>query len=216
MPKDKNFFLRSVSVVVTAEFHNPSIINPDFLKSKLIVSQDSKVIETITSPALSVAVFEDGIHCTVEQLKLTVTEVCGQSFQDHYRVQTFVLAYLDALPHIPYRSLGLNSMVCKVRTDPEKWITDRFLKGGPWQRGAISTLRMVPKFSVGMGEATCNLSFETGQVKTQSGGSDDAVIVNINMHHEGPLDAEGMRNAIDRWPEKQEFTISAVDILLGK
>ncbi len=34
MFQDPPFSLRSVSVVVTAQFHNPSILNPDFLVSR--------------------------------------------------------------------------------------------------------------------------------------------------------------------------------------
>ncbi len=40
MPEDTSYWLHTVSVVVTAEFHNPSILNPDFLVSREIIPAD--------------------------------------------------------------------------------------------------------------------------------------------------------------------------------
>ena len=67
MPSDKTHFPVAVSVVVTAEFHNPSILNPDFLASRKIVPENWEVKETMTSPVLSFTAYENGIRWTVDQ-----------------------------------------------------------------------------------------------------------------------------------------------------
>lgn len=38
--RESRFWLQSVSVMVTAEYHNPSILNPDFLKFQGIVPEN--------------------------------------------------------------------------------------------------------------------------------------------------------------------------------
>ena len=203
-----------MSVVVTAEFHNPSILNPDFLALKKIVPEDWKAAEAITTPPVSIVSYSNGIRWTVEQSTLTVVENCGPSFQDEYLVHSLAAAYLEKLPHVPYRSLGLNWVVSARRDDPERWLIERFLKSGTWQTGAPKIVRMIPNFTVDAGDAVCNLSFYTERVTPQQGEPEPAVTVNSNVHHDGPLDADGLRAAIKHWPKKQEFVISALDNLL--
>ena len=214
MPNEIPYRLHSVSVVVTAEFHNPSILNRDFLVSREIVPNDWEVTEAITTPPIAVVKYSNGIQWSVEQSNLTVVEDCGSSFKDKYRVYALVSAYLQKLPHVPYRSLGLNCVVSTARNNPDQWVTRQFLKQQTWQKRNPKVIRMMPNFTFDAGDALCNLSFNFGQVTPQQGEPGPAVIVNSNVHHPGPLDANGLCAAIDLWPEKQDFVISTLNRLL--
>ena len=219
MSQDSSYWLHSVSIVVTAEFHNPSILNSDFLVSKKIVPSDWTVTEAITTSQVSFVRYENEIQWMVEQSKLTVTEItkkCDSPFRDDYLVYGLVNAYLAELPHVPYRSLGLNCVVSIKQDDPKQWLTQRFLKPGPWLEGDPKVLAMMPKFTLDAGEAVCNFSFSAGQTIPPQGESETDVIINSNVHHAGPLDADGLRTAIDHWPEKQNFVISALDKFLKR
>ena len=216
MSNDTGYSLNSVNVVVTAEFHNPSIINPDFLRSKGIVPEDWNVVETVTSPVLSMIRYENGITWTVEQSKLTVAENCMQSFQDIYLAHSLACGYLRTLPHVPYRSLGLNCTILKPVESAENWLTDRFLKPGSWKGRNFDTLFLLPRFLLRDANSTWILSFEIGRAEAQDGNSSTAVIVQINIHHEGPLDSEDMCSAIGDWPDKQNLLASTMDKLLQK
>ena len=101
MPENPRFALRSVSVVVTAEFHNPSILNPDFLKTQEIVSADWTVAETLTTPPVSVVKYNSGVEWTLDQSRLTIAENRGPAFDDGYRVHRLAVAYLQRLPYVP-------------------------------------------------------------------------------------------------------------------
>ena len=206
--------LHSVSVVVTAEFHNPSILNRDFLVSREIVPDDWEVTEAVTTPPVAIVSYSNGIRWTVEQSNLSVVEDCGPSFQDNYLVYTLVSAYLRKLPHVPYRSLGLNCVVSTERNNPDQWVTRRFLNWRPCREGELKVIQMMPNFTLDATDALCNLSFSVGQITPQQGESRPAVIVNCNVHHAGPYDADGLCAAIAQWPQKQEFVISALDRLL--
>lgn len=214
MPKRTNLQLHSVSVTVTAQFHNPSIFNPDFLKSLEIVPDDWVVTETITTPPLSTVSFANGINWTVEQGKMTVSEACGPEFDPEYRAHGLVTAYVAKLPHVPYRHLGLNCRVSMRRRAPKQWLTRRFLKPGRWLGGAPKVLGMVPKIEMEVDDAVCNLTFNGGTAGFAANEQEPAVIVDCNFHHEGPLDVSRLEAAIRRWPERQSFLITALDKLL--
>ena len=208
------FRLKTVSVVVTAEFHNPSILNRDFLASQGIVPPDWEVATAIITPPVSVVRYRNGIEWTVDQSRLNVVEQCQSSFRNEYRVHSLVGAYLEKLPHVPYRSLGLNCNVAMSLNDPQHWITERFLKPGAWLQGEPRVLGMTPKFSVDAGDAVCHFAFGSEEVPGADRGTGSAVVVDCNVHHPGPLDVNGLRAAIERWPERQELVLAGLDKLL--
>ena len=134
--------LRTVSVVVNAEFHNPSILNPDFLVSREIVPADWTVLETVTTPTLSVVRYENGVTWTVNPAQLTITQPTGPDFADNCDVHRLASLYLEKLPYVPYRSLGLNCEIAVSEPQPRRnherlplWET------GPPPRSALETLR---------------------------------------------------------------------------
>lgn len=212
-PENIPFILHSASVVVTADSHNPSILNPYFLEANGIVPSSWEVVETITTAPVSMVNYNNGIHWTVDHSRLSVTENCKSSFKDDYLVYDLAKAYLKKLPHVPYRSLGLNCVVSVKQVDPEQWITHRFLKSGPWFEDGPKVIHMMPSFALDAGDAVCILKFETRQFTSSRGEPQTAVIVNSNIHHSGPLDLNKLLMAIDRWPEKQNFVTSALSML---
>ena len=215
MPSDIPYRLHSVSVVVTAEFHNPSILNRDFLVSRGVVPEDWEVAEAITTPPVSIVSYANGIRWTVEQSTLRVDENCNSPFRDTYAVYGLVDAYLEKLPHVPYRSLGLNYVASIRQANPQQWLTERFLRRVPWRERGTRLLYMIPSFTVDAGDAVCNLSMSGSQVTYQDSEPMDSVLVNCNVHHAGPLDADGLRMAIENWPEKQSKVVTALDELLN-
>ena len=207
MSEDPLISLHTVSVVVTAQFHNPSILNPDFLASREIVPADWKVAETLTTPPVSVVKYENGVEWSVDQSRLTVAEQSGPEFGDSYRVHPLVIAYLRKLPHVPYRSLGLNCQVSKPQANPQRWLIERF--GAKWLSNEPAVLGMTPKFALDAGDAVCQI----GVADAPKNG--DRIVFDCNMHHQGPLDVDGMSAAIEHWHERQEAIVSALAMLLG-
>ena len=216
MSDEAQFWLHSVSVVVTSEFHNPSILNPDFLKSQWIVPAYWEPNLAITTPQFSNIRFHNGIEWTVDQSKLTVAEACESQFRDSYLAYDSVVSYVDRLPHVPYRSLGLNCVVACGTNDPQQWLTKQYLKDGIWLHGEPAVRSMVPKFTLDAGAGVaCFLSLDGGNSNLGSQQPGPVVIATCNVHHQGPLDADALRHAIGCWPRRQEFVIAALERLLG-
>ena len=60
----------------------------------------------------------------------------------------------------------------------------------------------------------CNLTFAAGQAESTAGVEESVIVIDVNVHHQGPLVAAAMCSAIERWPAREEFVIAALDKLL--
>ena len=218
MPDKSHYWLHSVSVVVTAEFHNPSILSPDFLKANRIVPENWEPGDVITTPQFSNLQFQNGIAWTVDQSKLTVVDTCESVFRTDYRARAYdlVASYLRVLPHVPYRSLGLNFVVTIRRDDPLNWLTERYLRDDFRLLRLPNRLTMVPRFTIPVDDGIlCSLSLEAGTSQLDGSHSQPAVIANCNVHHEGIRDTDLICQAINQWPKRQEFVTVILNQLLG-
>ena len=96
--------LRKATIVILAQGHNPSIISPDWVHKMLQV--DEKPAQFVHTPQFSV--FDSPSYLlTVDTDRLElVTKVLDE---EHIaRCAELARRYFLTLPHIPYRSLGLN------------------------------------------------------------------------------------------------------------
>ena len=206
------FWLHNVSVVVTAKYHNPSVLNPGFLEQNGIVPKDWEVDEAMTTPPLSLVTYRQGIVWNLDQTTLTVTENCDPD-QSEFHVHRQASEYVKTLPHVPYQGLGLNCVLSFATSNPGKWLTQRYLKNGPWRKGEYLSLAMVPKFVFPAGNAICNLTMNPGQVHPEENVSHAAVVASSNLHHDGPFDVEGLRKTMAQWQEKHESVLDALRML---
>ena len=142
MASESTLWLHSASVVILAESHNPSILNKDFLVMHHIVPKEWSVVETVVTPMLSVIRYANGIRLQVDGQRLEIAEECDLPFRDYTSDILYKLAvsYVNKLPHVPYRGLGINYTVSVINQDPTRWITKRFLKFDPWDGVSVITL----------------------------------------------------------------------------
>lgn len=207
MPEELYLQLESVSVVVTAEFHNPSVLNPDFLVSREIVPADWNVSETLTTPPVSVVKYDNGVEWAVDQSRLNVSERAGPAFNGPFHVHQLAASYLTKLPHVPYRDLGLNCRVSMNEFDPRSWLLKRFAP--PWLQVEPIVRGLSPKLVLDAPDAVFHCSLVDA---VQRG--DSHVVADCNLHHQGLQDVESMCAAIGRWPNRQSWIIEVLDRLM--
>ena len=208
MPDEPLFRLHSVSVVVTAEFHNPSILNPDFLIAHGIVPASWAVVDSLATPPLGVVRYDNGVSLTVDQSRLTLTENANPRFGETHRVHDIGKSYLRELPHVPYRSLGLNCRVLARQANPRRWLVERF--AASWLRDEPTIQGIRPKLTLLADDAVCHLDLL--DARENDGG---VVVADCNVHHAGPLDIDTMCAAIGRWPEREAFILSSLSTFWG-
>ena len=212
MASESDVWLHSASVVILAESHNPTILNKDFLVVHSIVPKEWSVVETVVTPMLSVVRYANGIKFQVDGQRLEIVEECDLPFRKYTsdRLYKLAISYVDTLPHVPYRGLGINYTVSVVRQDPLQWITKRFLKLQPWSE----EFYMTPRFSVGMREATLNLGIHSKEL-LREGNSQNLVVVDCNIHYGEQLGAASLCDKIRGWTNEKERIADALDRILG-
>lgn len=130
--------LDSVSVVLLAQTHNPTIVNPDFLKKNDIVKHEWEIDSNppqLSSPGLSLVTFKNSVRWEVVPDRCTVIEKVESQFKESYFVHECAKKYIEALPHVHYTVVGMNWIFSLNSGNEElqKWLKDRFLKSGEWQ-----------------------------------------------------------------------------------
>ena len=98
-----------------------------------------------------------------------------------------------------------------VFEDPARWFVKQFLKEGPWMGENPRLLSMIPTFTFDSGGLPLNLAFGISQER-----SERAISVDCNVHHQGPLNAAELREAIAQWEKHQGLIIQTLDMLSGK
>ncbi len=218
MACDFAFSLTSISVVVTANNHNPSILTPEFLVSQGIVPPDWEVLDSMTTPGFSAVNYKERLQWILDQGALRIIESCEGAFRDSYEVHELATRYIDRVRVVPYRSLGLNCQICLLIEDSEQWITKRFLSTDV-QSQNIRDLNLEPRFLFSASPiipgAIINLSVRSGEVASSDEEWNDAAIIDCNVHHQGPLEADSLISAIDQWTTHQDSIRSALGVLFG-
>lgn len=203
-------WLHSLGVVVVAKYHNPSILNKDFLVRRGIVPESWKSEETITTPAVSVVKYSNGVQWTIDQDRLTITEACDQLFQQNEdsKVHDRAILYVETLPHTPYTALGLNYTASVIRRDPDSWITQHFLSEDLRSQGLV----MRPTFTMNVDDAILNLNFRTGNAD-RGNESHKSIIIDCNIHY-GNLDSATLKTKISEWKNKKDIIHSRLVAML--
>lgn len=207
--------LDTVSVVLIAQIHNPSIINVDFLRDHRIVDRTWEPESPITTPGYSRVGFANGLDLTVDESRCIVSQRVGHKFQASYVVHEVAIGYVKTLPHIPYRAVGLNWLLHMPRKSPRSWLVRRFLKPGPWLKADPTIEGAELKLELTHDGATCFLTLGSSEVAGNGGGGVESVTGYANFHYDGPFKPSAtLEKIIGDWVSCQDFLINALTKLL--
>lgn len=222
--KLEGFYIDSFSIVISAKQNNPTILNPDFLKINKIVPEKMKLTETVTTPIFSMAKYsllesgekdrEGDITITVEPEKLQLLESCGGEFWDKYISLGVVKEYITTLEHVQYTGLGINWQAFFEQSDPDKWLSERFIKDGNWRTDKNKVRAVSIKLAFDIEDATCFISLDQIKFKETPG-----IGIDINFHHspkDERFEIDKLKTLIDRWPLLQKNLISSLKRLFNR
>ncbi len=103
-----NFNLDNFSIVVLAQAHNPSILNPDFLKNNGIIAPSFKPNNVICTPPLSQVSYIEGLSIVAEFEKLQFIDIKKERIPFESPIPEIAIKYIKTLPHVQYTAVGLN------------------------------------------------------------------------------------------------------------
>jgi hypothetical protein len=196
--------LLQVSIVVTAKFHNPSILHPSFLASEGIVPSDWKTEgDIISTPVSSTVRYDNGIVFAVEPGKLQVTEgvTAGTPLLsiDRIRAPQLVERYVGVLPKVPYQAVGINPQGFVQANRPADTLVGRFLKDGAL--ASFPKLTGVElRFAYEVAGARLRFGLSVGAVKFGEGASREGIVLSGN-YHQDTADVGSVLTAVSRYRE---------------
>jgi hypothetical protein len=127
------------SVVVVANDHNPTILNPDFLERQGIVQEGWgwKVTgPVITTPPFATVSYDSGVTVSVESHRLQVIDTSAPGGPQSSKVVDITRKYVEVLPHVRYSAVDINFRSIVEHADANAFLKARFLKSGVWDSEA--------------------------------------------------------------------------------
>ena len=123
--------LVELAVVLAAGSHNPSILNPDFLRFNGIVAESFEVAHPpVSTPAFSQVVFKNGVAVTADPARVIFT---ANALDDQLSEPPKIAQrYLQQVPHAPYRAVGINPKFFVHSPSNVPLITSALRDQGSW------------------------------------------------------------------------------------
>lgn len=176
--------LVQLSIVVVANEHNPSLINPDFLEREGIIDAKwgwKRSGDAITTPPFATLSYDSGVTITVETNKLQVVDQgCETPAQSH--LADIVNRYIDVLPHVPYIAVGINFNGAVKLPSPGSYIKKHFFKEGKWDSDETPLDTVGLKFVYSHDGDRVILTID--QAHKVGDKNDEAILANANFHRE--------------------------------
>lgn len=171
------------SIVLLANSHNPTILNPDFLEKTNIIEHDwnwQVIGQPITTPAVSSVHYSSNVLVTVDPTKFQITDRSGEQI-DGNQIATIASNYVRALPHIPYTAMGINFTTAVHIEDIDAFLTARFLTAGSWNEGDNSLTGIGFRFSYPLESGRIVFSLDKGIMGDQN---EKVLICRGNFHRD--------------------------------
>ncbi|HAY22796.1 MAG TPA: hypothetical protein DCY27_11685 [Desulfobacterales bacterium] len=203
-----------VNVVILAKFHNPTILNPDFLERNAIVPKGWKTTEVLATPPFATIRYEKNIVILLDQERFEIKKEC-KSFQDNYEIHGIASKYVTILPHVPYNTIGLNWNLSVKMNEPERFLSERFIKSEALQESELDFLQSYIRLSFNVDNAIFNIDFAPGRARVTGEDYHPAIIINVNFHYKGPFSIDQIILKINQWKAREDFFKNIIPKMLG-
>ena len=190
------------SVVIVAQAHNPSILNPDFLVRRSIVPEAwgwQVGAPVVCTPPLAQVPYLSGISLICDPNKLQIVDASQKLDPPTSKVGQIAEAYVTTLPHVPYTSVGVNFSAAVVNDDPDGFLVERFLKDGAWNKSPDRVNAVDLRLVYPLDGGHLRVSLDSGEIEDLASGAlgrHRVVVVGGNFHH----DCSGANRADDLLP----------------
>lgn len=184
--KPDRIILREIAVVIVGQTHNPSILNPDFLRHHDIVPEGLVLAAPpISTPAVSQVAYKGGLQVVSELNRVSFAEkiLDGQN----PACPGAARRYLRTVPLVHYTAVGVNPVA--IWDAKGSVFPAGLLKAGKrMQFGDVSPSAEV-KLTYGLAGETVNLTVKTEVLQTPKGVK-EIIAFHGNFHH----DIKGEKN----------------------
>jgi len=181
--------VREFSIVVIGKKHNPTILNPDFLKYNDILPANWELSRTpiCVEPFAEVS-FKNNITITAQPERVIFLEnITGKNIKE-IMIPKIANKYTQTLPHVEYKAVGINLrghvILDNDKDASRKYLLNTLLAPGPWRNFGNKPVRASVKFEYVLDRSICNLTIEEKKLKESESEFRPVVIFASNFHHE--------------------------------
>lgn len=180
-----NFTLDNFSIVVLAQAHNPSILNPNFLKNQKIVDPSYTPSNVICTPPVAQVSYQEGITVMAEFEKLQFIDADTKRIPFESPIPIIASNYVKALPHVRYTAVGINFVghyLCKDRATAKALVPAKFLKEGRWTSFGDVAPSVGIKFTYLIGNVRCTINLDTTDAIRPNEPPVPVIVITSNYH----------------------------------
>lgn len=149
-------------ITLRAESHNPTILNPDFLKNHGIVLEDWELADDpVCVRQFSRVAYKSGVTIVAEFDDLVFAETVEPGTPKTIHVPEIAASYVGLIPHVNYRTV-VNNPVADMEVRPaerETFVRERFVREGPWMmfKGAPPKVEIEFRYAIDNGVFTLSI-----------------------------------------------------------
>lgn len=177
-----------LDIVVLAQNHNPSILNPDFLYRNHIVEEAwgwDLSEPPFSTPVMSRVSFTSHLAVTAEPERLIFHETDGESIPETTLIAEVATKYVATLPHVAYVAVGINPtchIVMPTVEAAKEYVLSKYMRKGPWLRCGGGCVAAAVKLTLALSDATLDLSIFHGLIGVGKESGKPCVAFQGNVH----------------------------------
>lgn len=184
---NKTVDIQELIVVVVAKNHNPTILNPDFLKYNGIVPAEWELAESpICTEPVAQVIYKNGINILAQFDKIIFSENIEAKKLEEVKVPGIARKYIETLPHVDYRAVGINPKgdMPMPETEAIRFIIDRLVRPGPWVQFKERAAHAAVRFTYPIEGGKFTLTIAAAVKKPLEGIEQPVVLFEANFHYE--------------------------------
>lgn len=184
----KSLSVRDFEVVIVAQNHNPTILNPDFLTHSQIVPSEWELAEPpLCADPVAQVKYKNGIRILAQPQTVTFGQSLIGRAEADICVSEIASKYVSALPHVDYRAVGTNPkghVVTDSVEEAQRFAIDRFVAPGPWTQFGDQPVRASVQFTFAVNGAVASFRMEWGSLPLPDSDGVPAVLFAANFHRD--------------------------------
>jgi len=209
--------LLKTDIVVLSDSNNPRLLNHDFLERNAIIPRGWKLSNVVVTPPFALVQYENGISIQVEENKLHFSCSKPSEFNWASELPKIASTYLDVLPHVAYKAVGLNFQLASKQPkgqDAEDQLIAKLMKKGPWLEHANGVTGVVIEYQFRKNQPWLNLRIGVHEAPSPQGNKLEGYVFSANSHYEfTPTDVTQRREYMTSLSEKYSEILQLINLL---
>jgi hypothetical protein len=181
--------ITQLSIVVVAQNHNPTVLNPDFLKSNEIVPRDWELDgNPVCVEMIAQVNFKNGVKITSQPDRIIFFQGVNDPELKDVEIPRIAADYVSLIRHVRYTAVGVNPRAeigCSGSDEASAFIAHTLLGDRPWLKFGEKPARAALKVGLRLKGFHITIDVAEGS-RAGIRGVEHHVAFEGNVHHEIP------------------------------